>query len=122
MKKSSYTAMVLGTAGGVFFALGMCMCLLPEWNLFMYGVISGAIGLVLLLAALLVWRRMSGKAPMQISKKAVQTVLSGTVSALMIGTGMCLVMVWSQLFFGIIVGLAGIFLLITFVPLIRGLN
>ena len=31
MKKSSFVALVLGTIGGVFFALGMCMALLPEW-------------------------------------------------------------------------------------------
>ena len=34
MKKSSFIAMVLGTAGVVLFALGMCMALIPEWNAF----------------------------------------------------------------------------------------
>ena len=29
MKKSSFVAMVLGTVGGVLFALGMCMALIP---------------------------------------------------------------------------------------------
>lgn len=32
MKKSTLVAMILGTVGGVFFALGMCMALLPEWE------------------------------------------------------------------------------------------
>ena len=31
MKKSNFFAMILGTIGTVFFALGMCMSLLPEW-------------------------------------------------------------------------------------------
>lgn len=29
MKKSSFVAMVLSTVGGVLFALGMCMALIP---------------------------------------------------------------------------------------------
>ena len=32
MKKSNFVAMILGTIGTVFFALGMCMSLLPEWD------------------------------------------------------------------------------------------
>ena len=30
MKKSSFITMLLGTVSGVFFALGMCMVLIPE--------------------------------------------------------------------------------------------
>lgn len=33
MKKSNFVAMILGTIGTVFFALGMCMSLLPEWDM-----------------------------------------------------------------------------------------
>lgn len=32
MKKSNFIALILGTIGVVFFALGMCMALLPEWG------------------------------------------------------------------------------------------
>lgn len=31
MKKSNFVAMILGTIGMVFFALGMCMALIEEW-------------------------------------------------------------------------------------------
>lgn len=30
MKKSNFIALILGTIGVVFFALGMCMAMLPE--------------------------------------------------------------------------------------------
>lgn len=30
MKKSTFVAMILGTIGGLLFALGMCMTLIPE--------------------------------------------------------------------------------------------
>ena len=54
MKKSSFVALVLGTIGGVFFALGMCMALLPEWGMRNQGVIAGIIGIVILLADVLI--------------------------------------------------------------------
>ena len=47
MKKSSFTALVLGTASGVLFALGMCMAMIPEWGAFQPGIIFGCVGLVL---------------------------------------------------------------------------
>ena len=33
MKKSNFFALIMGTIGGVFFALGMCMALVQEWNM-----------------------------------------------------------------------------------------
>ena len=41
--------MILGTIGGVLFALGMCMALIPEWNAFRPGVVMGAAGVPYLL-------------------------------------------------------------------------
>ena len=56
-EKSDFVALILGTIGAVFFALGMCMCLLPEWGMASTGVISGVIGLVVLLITVGVWRK-----------------------------------------------------------------
>ena len=61
MKKSTFTAMILGAIGGILFALGMCMTLIPEWNAFRPGVIMGVIGAVVLLIMALVWRKMENK-------------------------------------------------------------
>ena len=41
MKKSNFVAMILGTIGMVFFALGMCMALIEEWGMFHQGIVSG---------------------------------------------------------------------------------
>ena len=52
MKKSNFVAMILGTIGGILFALGMCMAMIPEWNAFRPGIVMGVIcliGIVLLL-------------------------------------------------------------------------
>lgn len=29
MKKKNFVSLVMGTVGGILFALGMCMCMLP---------------------------------------------------------------------------------------------
>ncbi len=55
MKKSNFVAMILGTIGGILFALGMCMCLIPEWNAVRQGVVMGVIVVVVLLIMVLVW-------------------------------------------------------------------
>ena len=54
MKKSSFVAMILGTVGGVLFALGMCMALIPEWDAFKPGLVFGCVGLLLGIITLIV--------------------------------------------------------------------
>lgn len=120
MKKSSFVAMILSTIGGILFALGMCMALIPEWNAFQPGVIMGAIGVVVLLIMVLVWRKMENKSPIRLSGKTIGTVLLGIVGALTLGVGMCLTMVWSNMILGIVIGIVGIVLLLCLIPLAKG--
>ena len=122
MKKSNFIALVLGTVSGVFFALGMCMALLPEWGMRSQGTVCGVIGLVLALVTWLVWRKMEGKAPIKVSGKTVGTVLLGVVGALLLGVGMCLCMVFGKMVLGIVVGVIGIVVLLMLIPLTKGLK
>ena len=61
MKKKDFITLVMSTVGGILFALGMCMALIPEWAAMTQGIVIGAIGAVVLLAMVLVRRKMSGK-------------------------------------------------------------
>ena len=122
MKKSSFVAMVLGTAGAVLFALGMCMALIPEWNAFRPGIIFGCVGLLLALVTLIVWRRMEHKEPIRISGKTVLTVMIGVVGALGLGIGMCFSMVWGKMVMGVVIGLLGIVVLLCLIPLTKGIK
>lgn len=122
MKKSSFVAMILGTIGGILFALGMCMALIPEWNALKPGIVMGVIGAVVLLIMVIVWRKMEHKAPIQLSGKIIGAALIGIVGALLLGVGMCLTMVWSNMVVGIIIGIAGIVVLLGLIPFIRGLQ
>ena len=122
MKKSNFAALILGTIGVVFFALGMCMALLPEWGMFQQGIVCGVIGLVVLLITVLVWRRMEGKAPIHLNAKTVGPVVVGVLGALLLGVGMCMTMVFGRMVLGIVIGLVGIVVLLMLIPLVKGLQ
>ena len=122
MKKSSFVAMLLGTISGVLFALGMCMALIPEWDAFQPGIIFGCIGLVLGLITIIIWRKMERKQPIQISGKTILTIIVGVIGALALGVGMCFCMVWGKMVIGIIIGLIGIIVLLSLIPLVKGIK
>lgn len=122
MKKSNFVALTLGTIGGVCFALGMCMALLPEWGMFQQGIVCGVIGLVILLITAAVWRKMEGKAPIKLNAKTIGAVAVGVLGALLLGVGMCMSMVFGKMVLGIAVGLVGIVVLLLLIPLVKGLK
>ena len=122
MKKSNFVALVLGTVSCVLFSLGMCMALLPEWNAFREGVVFGVLGRVMGLVTLGVWRKMEGKAPIKLDRKQLLTVLFGILGALVLGVGLCFCLVWEKFVAGILVGLAGMVMLLALIPLTRGLK
>lgn len=122
MKKSIFVAMLLGTIGGILFALGMCMALIPEWNAFGPGVIMGAIGIAVLLIMVFVWRKMENKEPIKLSGKTIGATLMGIAGALLLGVGMCFTMVWSHMVAGIVIGILGIVVLLCLIPFVKGLK
>lgn len=122
MKKKNFVTMILSTVGGILFAIGMCMCLLPEWNAFHPGVVIAAVGAAVLLAMRIVRRKMEGKPAIHFSGKAIGSVLLGIAGALGLGVGMCMTMVWNMLIPGILVGVVGIVLLLCLIPLVKGLK
>ena len=122
MKKSNFVALILGVIGGIFFSLGMCMVLMPEWGAFSQGIVSGVIGLLVLLADLLIWRKMEGKEPVKISGKTIGTVIVGMAGALLFGIGMCFCMVFNNMILGIVLGVVGIVVLLMLIPLTKGLK
>ena len=122
MKKSNFVEMILGTISCIFFALGMCMAMIEEWNAFKPGIVVGCVGLVFALITVIVWRKMENKAPIKITGKAVLTVVIGVIGALALGVGMCFCMVWNNMVPGIIIGLVGIIVLLCLIPLCKGLK
>lgn len=122
MKKSSFVAMILGVISAVLFSLGMCMALLPEWDAFTEGIIFGAVGLILGLITLLIWRKMEHKAPIKVNGKTVLFILFAVIGALVLGVGMCFCLVWENIIVGTLIGLIGILMLLSLIPITKGIK
>lgn len=122
MKKSSFVALILGTISGMLFALGMCMALLPEWNAFKAGIIFGSIGIVLGIITLLLWCKMENKKLPKMNGKNILRIIYAVISALVLGLGMCMCLVWQQIIWGTLIGILGIIMLIALIPMIKGIK
>ena len=70
----------------------------------------------------IIHRKMSGKAAIAFSGKTIATILYGIFSTLVFGAGMCMIMVWNLMVWGIVVGVVGIILLLFLIPICRGLK
>jgi len=122
MKKETLLEIILGTIGGLFFALGMCMCLLPEWNLFTQGVIVAVIGFIILLCIIPVYRKEHPRKPHgPINWGIVFTWTIGVVGSLIMGIGMSMIMVGeasgTNLLIGIIIGIIGLIICVLNYPI-----
>ena len=122
MKKKDFITLVCGVVGGLLFSIGMCMCLLPEWNAFHQGVVVTAIGALVLLVLAIVLRVKSGKPAKKVNWKLVGKIAFGVIATLVLGVGMCMIMVWDMMLWGILVGLVGIVLLLCLIPMFVGLK
>ena len=122
MKKKDFVTLIMSTVGGILFALGMCMALIPEWGAMRPGIVVGAVGAVVLLAMVLVRRKMSGKPAIVFNGKAIGITVLGVAGAIILGVGMCITMIWNMMIPGIIVGIVGIVALLCLIPVVKGLK
>jgi len=122
MKKNHFIALVVGVIAGLLFSLGMCMCLLPEWNSFTLGVVLAIIGGVALVVMGIVAYLKNAKNRNPINWKLVGKIAYGVIAALILGLGMCMIMVWNLMLWGIIVGVVGLVMLLFLIPMFLGLE
>ena len=122
MKKETLLELILGTIGGLVFAIGMCMCLIPEWDLFKVGVVVAILGFIVLLCIIPVYRKNHPKKEhTPINWGIVFTWFVGIVGALVMGFGMSKVMVGdpskTDLLIGIITGIVGLLICVFNYPI-----
>ena len=113
MKKETLLEIILGTIGGLVFAIGMCMCLIPELNMLKAGVIVSIVGFVILLGIIPVYRSSHPKKEHKpVDWGIVLTWIVGLVGALIMGFGMSKIMVGetttSDMIVGLITGVVGL--------------
>lgn len=121
MKKSHFVSLVLSVLGVLVFGVGLSMCLIPEWNLFKPGVVVTAIGMVFLIVLGLVKWCKAGRPMAKVNPRKLGITLYGIVAALVLGVGMCMVLVFEGvMLYGIVVGVVGILMLLGLIPMIKG--
>lgn len=82
----------------------------------------GCAGVVLGIATMLIWRKWNIRRPYACPARHVRAVLLGVAGALLLGVGMCFCMVWQRMLPGMLIGVAGIVLLVCLVPLLKGVK
>lgn len=114
MKKETLLEIIFGTIGGLVFAIGMCMCLIPEWNLFKTGCVVSIVGFILLLCIIPIYRSNHPK-PKNNKKNNWSIVIAwfiGIIGALIMGFGMSKIMVNNpskeDMIIGLIIGVIGL--------------
>ena len=122
MKKETLLEIILGTIGGLLFAVGMTMCLIPKWELFASGVVVTILGFIILLCIIPVYRKNHPKKEhTPINWGIVITWIIGIVGALIMGFGMSKVMVGepskADLLIGIITGVIGLLICVLNYPI-----
>ncbi len=122
MKKETLLEIILGTIGGLVFAIGLTMCLIPEWDLFKAGVVVAILGFIVLLCIIPVYRKNHPKKEhTPVNWGIVFTWFVGIVGALIMGFGMSKVMVGdpskTDLLIGIITGIVGLLICVFNYPI-----
>ena len=127
MKKETLLEIILSTIGGLIFAIGMCMCLIPEWNLFSIGVIITIIGFIILLCIIPVYKYSHPKKEhTKINWKLVIAWIIGIIGALVMGFGMSRIMhgnpSQTDILIGMISGIIGLIICVLVYPIYSYLN
>ncbi len=122
MKTNHFITLVVCVVAGLLFSLGMCMCLLPEWDSFTLGVVLAAIGGGALAIMGIVAYIRNAKSHAPINWKTVGKISYCVISALILGLGMCMIMVWNLMLWGIIIGIIGLVMLLFLIPMFFGLK
>ncbi len=123
MKKETLLEIILGTIGGLIFAIGMCMGLIPEWNMLKEGIIVGVIGFIILLCIIPIYRKNHPKTKVkkQTDWGIVATWIIGVIGSLVMGYGMSRVMVGEatkeDMIIGLITGIVGLIVCVLNYPI-----
>jgi len=123
MKKDTLLEIILGTIGGLVFAIGMCMALVEDWDMLVPGIVTGVIGFIILLCIIPVYRKTH---PKKVSNKKIDfgivlTFVVGIVGSLIMGFGMSKIMVDTpdkmDLIIGMITGVVGLLICVLNYPI-----
>ena len=127
MRKETLLEIILGTIGGIIFAIGMCMCFISEWNVFRRGIVVSIIGFIVLLFIIPIYSSYHPKKKHgAINWGIVVTWIIGLVGSLIMGFGMSKIMVGtaneSDMIVGLITGVIGLVICVLNYPIYSYIN
>ena len=122
MDKKHFIALIAGIISGFIFSIGVCMMLLPDWGMSKISPLFIAVGAAALLLLGIWLRKTSGKPTAKPNWKLIGKIAYAVIAALILGLGMCLIMVWNAMLPGIVIGIVGILMLLGLIPLFMGLK
>ena len=122
MKKETLLEIILGTIGGLIFAIGMCMCLVTEWDMLIPGIVVAVIGFIVLLCIIPIYRKEHPRKPHgPINWGIVLTFVVGIVGSLIMGFGMSKILVGepsqTDIIVGMITGVVGLIICVLNYPI-----
>lgn len=122
MKKTTLITIILATFGGLITSLGMCMCLISEWNTLAYGIVTGIIGIIILLFIIPInLKDKPKKEKKDLDYGLILAWIAGIIGSLIMGFGMSKVMVdnssTSDMIIGLITGSIGLCICILNYPI-----
>lgn len=127
MKKETLLEIIFGTIGGLVFAIGMCMCLIPEWNMFNGGIIVSIIGFIILLCIIPIYKSSHPKKEhTSINIGILFTWVIGIAGALLMGFGMSRIMhgtpTQTDIIIGMVCGVIGLLICVLDYPMYSYIN
>lgn len=101
---------------------GMCMCLIPEWNLFKTGIVVSIVGFIILLGIIPVYKSSHPKKQHRpVNWGIIATWITGVIGALIMGFGMSKIMTGNateiDFIIGIITGVIGLLICVLNYPI-----
>ena len=122
MKKDTLLSIILGTIGGLIFAIGMCVCLVKEWSMLKPGIVVALVGFIILLFIIPLYRKNHPKKERgPINWGLVLTWVIGVIGSLIMGFGMSRIMVGeasqTDMLIGMITGVVGLIICVLNYPI-----
>ena len=122
MKKDTLLSIILGTIGGLIFAIGMCMCLVKEWSMLKPGIVVALVGFIILLFIIPLYRKNHPKKERgPINWGLVLTWVIGVIGSLIMAFGMSRIMVGeasqTDMLIGMITGVVGLIICVLNYPI-----
>ncbi len=120
MKKKTFIGIIIGIVGLTFLGLGMSMIMVPTMGNMPLGIIMGAAGLLICIISIVKVCSSEGVEMPKVQGKIIKAIVVGIVAFLLLGIGMSLVMIGGYFVLGILIGVVGIIVGISIIPMLNG--